>query len=79
MEMIDLVKPSAGELDQVEELIHEHVRHTESELGQRLLDTWHDVSKHFVKVFPKEYRRVLEERAQKVQALAASAEAGAIN
>jgi len=38
------------------------VRFTGSVLGQRLLDTWQQARNQFVKVFPKDLRRVLRER-----------------
>ena len=46
----------------LESLIRRHVNFTNSPLGQRLLADWSNVIKHFVKVVPQEYRRILEER-----------------
>ncbi|HET6613848.1 MAG TPA: glutamate synthase subunit alpha, partial [Kofleriaceae bacterium] len=48
-------------------LVEDHVRHTKSPLGQRILDNWeHNVS-HFVKVMPTDYRRVLQARRARVR------------
>ena len=44
----------------MENLLHKHVDYTGSVLGQRLLDKWGETVKHFVKVFPHEYKRVLK-------------------
>ena len=43
-------------------LIEDHVRSTGSPLGNRLLDNWEMMVRHFVKVMPLEYKRVLAER-----------------
>jgi glutamate synthase (NADPH) large chain len=43
----------------LEQLIQKHVEYTQSPLGQRLLDNWTENVRHFVKVFPHEYKRVL--------------------
>jgi glutamate synthase (NADPH/NADH) large chain len=43
-------------------LIEDHVRATGSPLGNRLLDNWEMMVRHFVKVMPLEYKRVLAER-----------------
>ncbi|HEY7209302.1 MAG TPA: glutamate synthase-related protein, partial [Bryobacteraceae bacterium] len=44
----------------LENLIRKHVTYTASALGKRLLDNWTESVKGFVKVYPHEYRRVLE-------------------
>jgi glutamate synthase domain-containing protein 3 len=43
----------------LENLIRKHVEHTGSALGSRILQHWTDNLKHFVKVFPHDYKRVL--------------------
>jgi glutamate synthase (NADPH/NADH) large chain len=48
----------------VRQLIQDHIRFTRSELGLRIHDNWNLVHRHFVKVMPTEYKRVLEERRQ---------------
>jgi glutamate synthase (NADPH) large chain len=40
-------------------LIHDHVHHTGSALGTRILDNWEHTVIHFVRVMPTEYKRVL--------------------
>ncbi len=43
-------------------LIEDHVRHTGSALGTRILDNWEHMVPQFLKVMPVEYRRVLQAR-----------------
>ncbi|MBV8552672.1 MAG: glutamate synthase large subunit [Acidobacteriaceae bacterium] len=45
-------------------LISRHVDYTGSPLGKRILEHWSDNLKHFVKVFPREYKRVLQKKAE---------------
>ncbi|MBV8829021.1 MAG: glutamate synthase large subunit [Acidobacteriaceae bacterium] len=47
----------------LEELISRHVKYTGSPLGRRLLNDWSGNLRHFVKVFPQEYKRVLGKSA----------------
>lgn len=51
------------EKDEVYNYIREHVEVTGSSVGQAMLDNWDERVKHFVKVMPHDYKRVLEERA----------------
>ncbi|MGM0575857.1 MAG: glutamate synthase large subunit [Myxococcota bacterium] len=46
----------------VRQMIEDHVRHTSSPMGQRILDNWDIMIPRFIKVMPTEYRRVLEQR-----------------
>ncbi len=46
----------------LENLIRKHVQYTGSALGTRILENWSDTLNKFVKVFPHEYKRVLEAR-----------------
>jgi len=43
----------------LDRLIRRHVEYTGSVLGARMLENWGQVLRHFVKVFPHEYKRVL--------------------
>ncbi len=51
-----------GDIQLLESLIRKHVEYTGSSLGQRMLENWSESVKGFVKVFPHEYKRVLEAR-----------------
>ncbi|MDR0361407.1 MAG: glutamate synthase large subunit [Planctomycetota bacterium] len=59
LEMIDLDVLDAEDEAELRSMIEDHVRHTESGLGRRLLDDWDVERAKFVKVFPMEYRRAL--------------------
>ena len=58
-ESVELKAPTAGELAQIRALIQEHVDATQSPRGIKLLYSFDSMSKHFVKVIPTEYERVL--------------------
>jgi glutamate synthase domain-containing protein 3 len=54
------------EADAIElrDLVSEHVRRTDSTVGRRVLDEFDSLLPKFVKVFPSDYKRVLEQWAQ---------------
>ena len=47
----------AGE--SVKEMLAKHVRYTHSAAAQKLLDNWKAAQAKFIKVIPKDYKRVL--------------------
>lgn len=48
------------DINEVAEMIRRHAKHTKSEQAERLLASWIDAKTKFVKVMPKDYRRMLE-------------------
>jgi len=60
-EMVDL-GPLEGEEDvaELKDMIEGHVRHTKSALGQEVLDNWSAFEGQFVKVMPRDYRKMLD-------------------
>jgi glutamate synthase (NADPH/NADH) large chain len=48
----------------VQDLLKRHIRYTESTLAGKLLTNWSVASKLFVKVMPRDYKRVLEGKSQ---------------
>jgi glutamate synthase (NADPH/NADH) large chain/glutamate synthase (ferredoxin) len=62
--VLDQLEP-VDEADAIElrDLIGEHVRRTGSAVGQRVLDDFDALLSRFVKVFPTDYKRVLEQWA----------------
>ncbi len=62
--LVDLEELDAEDLDVVRELIGRHVQHTGSVLGARLLADWPSVGPTFVKVMPRDYKRVLAAEAR---------------
>jgi glutamate synthase domain-containing protein 2/glutamate synthase domain-containing protein 1/glutamate synthase domain-containing protein 3 len=68
-QMVNLEQPEGEDLQVLKELIERHAKLTQSAKGARILDEWEKQVERFVKVMPKDYRRVL-------QALAKAREAG---
>jgi glutamate synthase (NADPH/NADH) large chain len=60
MEMVDLDPLSVKDEEQIVALLHKHVHLTGSKVAKQLLANWSKASKDFVKVYPKEYKKVLE-------------------
>ncbi len=58
-EMVDLDAVDDAELEGLQELIAAHVDATDSAVGQRILADWPAQQKHFVKVMPRDYKKVL--------------------
>ena len=50
---------------QLHDLIEEHYLRTRSSVAKKILDEWESTLPKFVKVYPRDYRRVLEERKRK--------------
>jgi glutamate synthase (NADPH) large chain len=64
-EMVDL-EPVVDQVDkdQLQQMIHQHHQYTNSSVAKSLLDNWDYALTQFVKVMPREYRRVLAEMAR---------------
>ena len=75
LEMVLLERiEDAAEDQQVKRMIEQHVQYTDSELGQRILEQWEQARSQFVRVIPKDYKRMLEQIA-KVEARGLTGEA----
>ncbi|ODQ85239.1 glutamate synthase large subunit [Mycolicibacterium holsaticum] len=59
-EMVELEDLDDEDLAWLQDMIGAHVDATDSAVGQRILDDWSTNVKHFTKVMPRDYRRVLE-------------------
>lgn len=59
-EMVDLDALDPDDQQGLRSLIEKHVAATDSAVGQRILADWSGHSDSFVKVMPRDYRRVLE-------------------
>jgi len=71
MEMVGLEPLAEHEdLDLVQGLLERHVEYTGSTVAQRILKDWPALAPKFVKVMPREYRRVLLEERARAQAAA---------
>ena len=62
-EMVDLVRVvDADDEAELRSLVEEHRLHTNSAKAKRVMETWDEMLPKFVKVYPRDYRRVLEAR-----------------
>ena len=65
--LVDLVPVEEDEdAEQLKALILEHYQYTKSTVAKKILDEWEETLGQFVKVFPRDYKRVLIERKQKI-------------
>ena len=68
-EMVDLdPMDEAGDIAELQDLIQKHADLTGSTVAQKILANWESSLGEFVKVMPKDYKRVLEQRKQQVSA-----------
>jgi glutamate synthase (NADPH/NADH) large chain len=69
-EMVDLEAVTApGDIEALRRLLTDHLRYTGSANARRVLDDWEAMLPKFVKVMPRDYKRVLEERRLRQEAL----------
>ncbi|MBU8907332.1 glutamate synthase large subunit [Desertibacillus haloalkaliphilus] len=50
----------AKEINDMKSMIERHVRYTNSSLGRRVLHSWESFASKFVRVIPKDYKRMLD-------------------
>ncbi|MEM7032166.1 MAG: glutamate synthase large subunit [Chloroflexota bacterium] len=61
LEMVDLIKlEDPSEIDEVKQMIQKHADYTQSAVATHVLADWDNSVAKFVKVFPRDYRRMLE-------------------
>ncbi len=60
MEMVDLDPLTKKDQNDLKHLIENHKIYTDSKLATKLLDDWSTSIKHFIKVFPIDYKKALE-------------------
>jgi glutamate synthase (NADPH/NADH) large chain len=61
-EMVELDPLTSEDEDQIITLLRKHIQLTQSRLASYLLDNWKDVAGKFIKVFPIEYKKVLQNK-----------------
>jgi glutamate synthase (NADPH/NADH) large chain len=64
-EMVDLDPVSDEDKDELYQLISNHFNYTKSTVAKFVLDDFDNQLTHFVKVFPKDYKKVLEKKRMK--------------
>jgi glutamate synthase domain-containing protein 2/glutamate synthase domain-containing protein 1/glutamate synthase domain-containing protein 3 len=68
--LVDLERVEEDEdIDLLKSLIAEHHQRTSSSVAKKVLDEWEATLPSFVKVYPRDYRRVLEERKMQEQTI----------
>ncbi|MDD4981065.1 MAG: glutamate synthase large subunit [Candidatus Omnitrophica bacterium] len=71
LEMVELEELSADDAENIRNLLQNHRRYTQSQVAAGILDNFTHEVKKFIKVMPKEYKRILEmEPTQEVSDLA---------
>jgi glutamate synthase (NADPH/NADH) large chain len=66
-ELVDFDAFDLEDLELLQRLISNHYDFTGSTVARAILDDWQTAQKRFVKVMPRDYKRVLEERKAKLQ------------
>lgn len=64
LEMVDLERPGGEDLIEVRQLLRNHFNYTSSRKAVELLQNWDRDKKYFVKVMPKDLKRVMEEKVE---------------
>jgi glutamate synthase (ferredoxin) len=59
-DMVALEPPAEEDLEEIRNMIKRHVEYTHSEKGKDVLARWTTLSERFVKIMPKDYKRMLE-------------------
>jgi glutamate synthase (ferredoxin) len=68
LEMVDLEKVAAQpDVSELRQMLEKHVRYTGSTVGRRILDNLQAYLPKFVKIMPRDYKRVLLERIARRQ------------
>jgi len=62
MEMVELSAPDEEDTVTIRHLLNQHYLHTQSTVARNVLDNFASQIKHFVKVMPLEYKRIIEEK-----------------
>jgi glutamate synthase (ferredoxin) len=63
-EMVKLFDLDAEDVDLVHDLVRKHAVYTDSERSRQVLAAWDEMVPKFVKVYPNDYRRVIETQRQ---------------
>jgi glutamate synthase (NADPH) large chain len=65
IDMVDLFAVEhKDDIKELKTLIENHYQYTDSAVAKRVLDNWNAILPQFIKVYPRDYHRVLEEAAQ---------------
>jgi glutamate synthase domain-containing protein 3 len=64
LDMVDLDPLEDADADALQAMLQKHLEYTGSTVAQRLLAQWDTARGQFVKVFPRDYKRVLAAEIQ---------------
>ena len=67
MEMVDLDPLTDDDKKELKNLISKHHQFTNSSLAEKMIDDWDNTVKHFIKVFPKDFKKALKRIANENQ------------
>ncbi len=65
-EMVELESCQEADLAKVRELLRKHFQYTSSIQALDILNEWYDMSQHFLKIIPTEYRKAMIQESQRV-------------
>ena len=60
LEMVELEDLTTQDIEDVKDLISNHVKYTSSVLAKKILNDWSKNSKKFIKVMPTDYKKALK-------------------
>ncbi len=63
-EMVDLDPVGEEDTAELKEMIHEHYLNTGSSVAKFVVDDFENQVQHFVKVFPKDYKKVIQQKTK---------------
>jgi glutamate synthase (NADPH/NADH) large chain len=63
-DMADIEGISEKDAEVIFDLLQKHVEETNSEIGVYLLKDFEQNLKHFVKIFPREYKKALQKKGE---------------
>jgi glutamate synthase domain-containing protein 3 len=67
--MVELERLNAEDKKSIRNMLQKHFQYTRSSIAKGILGDFRNEARRFVKVMPKEYKRVLEERAMSEEEL----------
>ena len=71
MGMVDLFPVTeAADAAELKQMIMDHLKYTQSAVAKNILEHWERVLPQFIKIYPRDYRRVIEENKKAAQAKA---------
>ncbi len=66
-EMVDLDPVSESDKEELFKMISDHFKHTQSTVAKFVMEDFDNQLKNFIKIFPKDYKKVLQKQSEKVK------------